>query len=371
MRIGYDAKRIFHNSTGLGNYGRDVVRILTEYARDWNLVLFNPKRSGRYPRILELPLRVAYPKGWFWNLVPSLWRLWGISRQIRKEELDAYHGLSGELPLGINRLKIRKSVTVHDVIFLSHPHFYSRTDRWIYTLKVKYAVRIADRILAISEQTKKDLVNYLGVDPEKIEVVYQGCNDIYKVKQSVAQIEAVKEKYGLKGEYLLNVGTIQERKNALTLLKAIKDTPYNLVLVGSPKSYERKVRDYIAANNMEQQVHILSNTGKEDLAALYQGASIFCYPSLCEGFGIPIIEALFSGTPVIASAGGCFPEAAGPSAVYVPATDPEAFREAITDWMESPEKRKKAASEGLDYVQRFTDENVAANLKQFYKHLMS
>lgn len=371
MRIGYDAKRIFHNRTGLGNYGRDVVRILSEHASEMKLVLFNPKKSPRFQNIMELPVSVAYPKGWFWKLVPSLWRLWGISRQIKKENLDAYHGLSGELPLGVNHMNIRKSVTVHDVIFLSHPHFYSLTDRWIYTLKIKYAVRIADRILAISEQTKKDLIHYLGVNPEKIEVVYQGCNDIYKQRQSPEQIKAVKDKYGLKGAYLLNVGTIQERKNVLTLVEAVNGTPYKLVLVGSAKSYERKVREYIAANKMKQQVLILSNTGKEDLAALYQGASIFCYPSLCEGFGIPIIEALFSGTPVIASAGGCFPEAAGPSAVYVPATDVGAFRKAIKTWMESPEKRELAAKEGLKYVQRFTDENVAAKLKEFYKNLMS
>ena len=367
MKIGFDAKRIFHNRTGLGNYGRDVIRILRHHAPEFDLILFNPKpidgRSGNP----NGQISVEIPNGWFWKLFPALWRLRGISGRIRSTGLDIYHGLSGEIPLGLKNLAVQKVVTVHDLIFLSHPQFYSAMDRLIYTWKIKYAVRACDRILAISQQTKRDLVHFLKVDPNKIDVVYQGCNEIFKQPRNEARIEEVRRKFELPDEFLLNVGTIQERKNALSLVKAVRDTPYTLVLVGSAKSYIKKVREFIRQHGMEKQVRILHGVGLEDLAALYQGAALFCYPSLCEGFGIPIIEALYSRTPVITSIGGCFSEAAGPSSVYIPPQDIPAIREAICTWMEDPEKRAEAAKEGFAFVQKFNDSEVARHLKEFYE----
>ena len=369
MRIGFDAKRIFHNSTGLGNYGRDVIRILSDHVPDYELILYNtkPPKSNQYVEYQNM--NVVYPQSWFWKKFTTLWRLIGVSKQIGEANLGIYHGLSGEIPLGLGKQPLKKVVTIHDLIFLSHPQFYKWFDRLIYTFKHRHAVRRADKVIAISEQTKRDLVHYLNVDPDKIEVIYQGCNNRFKQQLPAEKIEAVRTKYKLPREYILNVGTIQERKNVLSLIQAIRSTSYSLVLVGSPKAYFRKVQDYIRNNDLGDRITILSNIEVEELVAIYQGAALFCYPSLCEGFGIPIIEALYSGVPVITSTGSCFPEAGGPSATYVDPGDIDALREAIIILMQDQDKRTQAIEEGQAYVQKFSDAQVAAHLRRFYHEL--
>ncbi|WP_350287505.1 glycosyltransferase family 1 protein [uncultured Croceitalea sp.] len=369
MRIGYDAKRIFHNNTGLGNYGRDIVRILNTNPAIEHFFLFNTKKSNLEHKVILDKATIVYPKGWFWKVFPSLWRLTGQWKQIISSNVDYYHGLSGEIPIQLKKNGIFKIVTIHDLIFLSHPHYYNFFDRIIYKLKFQYAVNSADHIIAISEQTKNDIVQFLNVDESKISVVYQGCNRVYKQTYTIKEKERTKEKFKLPDEYILNVGTIQERKNALSLVKAIADTDYHLVLVGKEKAYAKKLHQYIAKNNLSNQVFFLKDVGAEELAIIYQNATVFCYPSICEGFGIPIIEALYSNLPVITTKGGCFPEAAGPDSVFINPTNIDSIKAALASLYENPEKRKSMATKGYEYVQRFSDENVADNLLKLYKSI--
>ena len=237
----------------------------------------------------------------------------------------------------------------------------------IYARKFKYAAANTDRIIAISEQTKRDAVQYLNADPEKITVVYQGCNDVYKKEYSADLKNEVRHKYGLPEEFVLNVGTLQERKNALTLVKAVHGTNHHLVLVGSEKKYAQKIHAYIAENKLESQILFLKNVGDTELAAIYQMATIFCYPSICEGFGIPIIEALFSKTAVITSKGSCFPEAGGSHSVYIEPLDVDMLRNEIVRLFEHPELRKEIEEKGYQFVQKFSDEAVASQLFEVYK----
>ncbi|MGB7395164.1 MAG: glycosyltransferase family 1 protein [Pricia sp.] len=371
MKIGFDAKRIFHNSTGLGNYGRDAIRILHRYTSIEKFVLYNTAPSNVDRLDIHPKMYIKYPKGWFWKKFSALWRLGPVTKQIKKDKVDIFHGLTGELPAGLKKNKIATVVTMHDLIFLTHPHFYSFFDRIIYTKKFQYAADHADRIIAISEQTKRDAVRYLKADPKKITVVYQGCNNAYKKEYNQELQAKVREKYGLPKEFVLNVGTLQERKNALTLVKAINGTDYHLVLVGSEKKYAHKIHGYIAENRLQPQITFLKNVGIDDLAVIYQLATIFCYPSICEGFGIPIIEALFSKTAVITSKGGCFPEAGGPDSVYVEALNADALREEIRHLFEYPDRRKEIEEKGYKFVQKFSDEDVANNLYNVYKSVQA
>ncbi|HET8736012.1 MAG TPA: glycosyltransferase family 1 protein [Pricia sp.] len=371
MKIGFDAKRIFHNSTGLGNYGRDAIRILHRYTPIEKFVLYNTTPSN-VDRLDVFPkMYIKYPKGWFWKKFSPLWRLGPVSKQIIRDNVDIYHGLTGELPIGLEKNNIATVVTMHDLIFLTHPHFYSFVDRKIYTHKFKYAAKHADKIIAISEQTKRDAEQYLNADPKKITVVYQGCNDAFKKEYDGDIKQKVRKKYGLPQEFVLNVGTLQERKNALTLVKAVNGTDYHLVLVGSEKKYAEKIHACIEQNNLGSQVTFLKNVGISDLAVIYQLATVFCYPSICEGFGIPIIEALFSKTSVITTKGGCFPEAGGPHTVYVDALDAKALRNEIRRLFENPALRKKIEEKGYSFVQKFSDEAVAKSLYDVYKSVLA
>ncbi len=369
MKIGYDAKRIFHNQTGLGNYGRDIIRILTEHSSIAEFHLFNTKKSRLESLVAMEKSQIVYPTG-IWKNFTSLWRLFGQWGKIKNLKLDGYHGLSGEIPIQIKQNTIPKIVTIHDLIFLSHPHFYNIWDRIIYRFKFQYAVNTANHVIAISEQTKLDIIKFFKVPANKITVIYQGCNDAFKKDYSEEELETTKTKFGLPDEYIINVGTIQERKNALSLVKAIKGTPYHLVLVGGEKSYAIKVHRYIERNRLKNQITFLRGIDANELAMTYQNATVFCYPSVCEGFGIPIIEAMYSKIPVIVTRGSCFPEAAGPDAIYIEPYDIKEIREKLRWVFSHPVERRLLAKKGYNYVQRFSDKSVSEGLIKLYKSIL-
>ncbi|MCL5245896.1 glycosyltransferase family 4 protein [Cellulophaga sp. 20_2_10] len=370
MIVGFDAKRIFHNNTGLGNYGRDLVRILCQHTNINKIILYNTKPPNK-DRIFKSPIiSVIYPSSWFWKKFSSIWRVYALKNNIVKDNPNIYHGITGEIPFGLAKTNIKSIVTIHDLIFISHPQYYSAIDRFIYTSKFKYAVKNSTKIIAISEQTKKDILKYSNVSKEKISVVYQGCNAAYKKKYSEEDKTKVKLKYNIPEEFILNVGTIQERKNALLIVKAIKETNKQLVLIGNEEEHAKKIRVFIKEHKLTKQVHFLKNVELKELAIIYQLATVFCYPSLCEGFGIPIIEALYSKTPVITTKGNCFPEAGGPNSLYIEPNDSEDLKIKINNLFSNPKERKRIAEKGLVYAQRFNDNITANTIYDVYKSLV-
>ena len=173
MRIGFDAKRLFFNNRGLGNYSRSTVSLLAEYAPDNEYILFSPKSriETNTPHLDQLP--VVYPSGRGINKIPAIWRSYAMSRAIDESELDIYHGLCHEIPADIARSKARSVVTMHDLIFERYPQLYKRADRFMFRRKYSRSCRLADRVVAISEQTRQDLIELWSVPAHKIDVVYQ------------------------------------------------------------------------------------------------------------------------------------------------------------------------------------------------------
>ncbi|MDO4228561.1 MAG: glycosyltransferase family 1 protein [Capnocytophaga sp.] len=366
MKIGFDAKRAFHNMRGLGNYSRDLIRILQERSTN-SLYLFNPKEKDFAGVAMNAHTRVITPQSFFWKKLKSLWRMLKISDLAKKQRLDVYHGLSGEIPLGIQK-HTKTIVTIHDLIFLRYPQLYSFIDRKIYFWKFRYAARKSHHIIAISEQTKSDIVEYLNIPAEKISVVYQGCHKSFKRTYYEEEKQRVRQRYGLPKQFVLSVGAIEPRKNALEIVKAIKNTDIALVLIGKKTKYFDTIETYCNENNMQKRVFVLQNVPMEDLAVIYQTANIFCYPSVFEGFGIPIIEALFSRVPVITSVGGCFPEAGGEHSIYVNLDNATAeIEQAIHEILTNDKKRNLMINKGFEHAQNFTDEVVFRNLMKVYQ----
>lgn len=358
MKIGYDAKRIFHNASGLGNYSRDLVRILATYYPKNSYHLYNPKKQ-KLNRWKPLPNTIEkQPKG-IWRYFHSLWRQGPIVRQLKNDGIDVFHGLSGELPKG---LRIPSIVTVHDLIFVHYPELYNPIDVYIHKRKVKHAVKKATKVVAISEQTKADLIRFTGVAEHKISVIYQGCHHAFKNKFSKEKRAEIRKTFGLPEKFVLYVGTLEERKNALSIAKALKDSNHHMVFVGKAKAYGKKLKTFVLEHQLQDRVVFIDQISIEELAGVYQCATVFCYPSFYEGFGIPIIEALYSGVPVITSKGGCFSEAGGVSSVYIDPKDKKQLQEAIEElFAESYTLRKKRIAEGLVHVQKFNDDVIAAH----------
>ena len=196
MNIGYDAKRLFCNHRGLGNYSRDLIRILSQYYPDNQYHLFTPKVKIEVS-LNQKNTEVIQPEGFYKMLPSSVWRSVGLTAEIKKKGDVIFHGLSQELPLGIEKLNIKKVITFHDAIFIRYPELYPSAYRKIFTAKNRQSCRISDRIIAISEQSKLDAIEFFNADPSKIEVVYQGCNNLFRQKASLETKAHIASKYNL------------------------------------------------------------------------------------------------------------------------------------------------------------------------------
>lgn len=366
MKIAFDGKRFFNNSSGLGNYSRDLVRILATSFPEDQYVLFNKEQSEKGRDIIDLP-NVSF--------VETSSGTWSRQLQMGKDaqriEADIFHGLSGELPLKWSENNIKKIVTIHDLIFLRFPQYYSFFDRKLHFWKFKKAVEQADLIIAISEQTKRDIIQFLKVPEDKIHVVYQGCHQVFKKNQTDEFLKLIEEKFHLPERFILNVGTIEERKNLLNITKAIDGTAIPLVVIGKKTKYFTKVKKYLIKHKLENQVQFLENVSMEELAAIYKLADVFVYPSYFEGFGIPVIESLFSKTAVITSNISCLPEAGGENTMYINPHQVEDIKAKILFLWENESERKRRAEKGLEFVQKFNDDKISKNLHTVYQEVMN
>lgn len=372
MRIGFDGKRAVQNFTGLGNYSRYIIDILYRFSPGNEYVLYAPrKRSSRnFDKLLQhCPLlKTIYPEG-SWKRFKSLWRTFGLTSRLEDDGIDIFHGLSNELPLNIRKAKNVKSVvTIHDLIFLRYPAYYHWIDRKIYTYKFRKACENADVVIAISECTKRDIISYFHIPEEKIKVVYQGCDASFTQVVTSEKKQEVREKYDLPEHYILNVGSIEERKNVLLAVKALPHLPQemHLVIVGRRAPYTDEVETFIRIHHLEDRVKILSGVPFIDLPAIYQQAEIFVYPSRFEGFGIPIIEAIHSGLPVVAATGSCLEEAGGPDSIYVHPDDVEAMVAALKRLLGNIDLRQKMIERGRTFVCSFAEEKQAQQLMEIY-----
>lgn len=372
MKIGFDAKRAFFNNRGLGNYSRDTIRILSKLNPIDDFFLFTPKEKIAINFDKGANCQVVSPKNYLYRKMPSLWRSYGMVTNINKLNLDIYHGLSHELPLGIEKTGIKTVVTMHDLIFLQFPELYPWIDRKFYTKKYLHSCRIANRIIAISNQTKQDLVELAAIPDKKIDVIYQGCNPIFKNKSSEAQKSAIRTKYNLPQQYLLNVGAIERRKNQLLILDALVkgsiDIP--LVILGRPTDYITELKNFVLDNKLSKRVIFLTNIPYTELPTIYQMSSLFVYPSIFEGFGIPIVEAMTSNVPVITSRGSCFEETGGSAALYINHKSADELADNIISVLSDEKKRADMINDGLKHIQIFSDDAISEKIVDLYKHLL-
>lgn len=374
--IGFDAKRIVRNATGLGNYSRTLVNDLAGIVtQDTKLLLYAPDRGNgelrRQVRETE-NMKFVYPEGNKPKLAKDLWRIHGIVDDLKRDGVKLFHGLTGELPFGIRKSGIKTVVTIHDLIFLRHPEYYKWIDTKIYGWKFRNTCREADRIIAISECTKRDIMELGGVDPSKIEVIYQSCGTEFKVRESEEKLKQVRSDYMLPERYIVNVGTIEERKNVLLAVKALTMLPkeISIVIVGRRTPYTEKVEKYVAENGLHDRVKILHGVPFADLPSIYQMAEACVYPSRYEGFGLPIIEAIQSGLPVVACTGSCLEEAGGNYSLYVDPDDVQGMAEAIKKVLTGAEGREERITKSQQYVTRFEGNNVAQKVLDIYKKLI-
>lgn len=376
MNIAFDAKRITNNATGLGNYSRFVLEALTEYRPENRYLLYSPSigRPELYRELLEhRSVQLHTPHRALAFLGGSLWRNYSVPRLVREAKVDLFHGLSNELPLGLYRAqRVGTVVTIHDLAFIRYPQYYKPIDRLLYRRKYGASARAADHVITVSEQTRRDVIDIFGVEEERVTTVYQGCSERFAQIQP-EEVAAARQALRLPQRYMLFVGSIEERKNLLLAVEALaqlQDKELHLVAVGRRTPYVQQVLDRARRLGVMSRLHLLHQVGATYLPGIYGGAEVFVYPSRFEGFGIPIIEALNAGIPVIGATGSCLEEAGGPTSLYTDPDNADMLASLVDRVLIDISLRRLMIDEGRSYVERFTPKRIARDLSQVYEQVM-
>ena len=372
MKIGYEAKRVFHNASGLGNYGRNLIRALSKYLPDNEYYLYNPKEAtisfAEYlPNVKEILPTIGS------SLYSNLWRQRLVSDRAQRDGIDIFHGLSQEIPAGLAQKGIKSVVSVHDAIFIRYPELYKTIDRNIYTRKLRLACKRADKIVAISGQTKRDLVEFFDIPEKGIDVIYQGVNPIYwkEILDFDEEPDDIRQRFELPEKFALFVGTLEERKGVDKILEAQLQTGIPVVYVGRSTPFWENAREQDKYKGIKHLINTPDVRLDEDLAKIYRVAELFIYPSIFEGFGIPVLEAMISKTPVITSNTSSLPEVAGPAGKLVTPENQDEITAALQEVWSDESLRQQMAETGFTFAQNFKDEAIAKQWNHVYQSLIS
>ena len=384
MLIGIDASRAFvKDKTGTENYSYELIKAILElseakkhtfrlYVRDGQKVpIYDEDRNQgefgttSYKGYEPLYKNVEWVEiGW-----PRLWTQGGLAIECLKRLVDVLWVPAHTLPV-IRRKSMKTVVTIHGLEYEYLPE-YNKFPQSLYLNKsTEYAVKRADKIIAVSKWTKKQLVDRLGADEKKIKVIYEGIGRRFVNKQGSELTRGVRNRYNLPKKYVLFVGTIQPRKNLVRLVEAWagvvsgyplgsgpairQERTLNLVIAGKKGWMHDEIYKAPAKYGVEDRVKFIGRVADEDLAAVYGGASLFVWPSLMEGFGLPLLEAMQMGVPVVCSDRGALPEVAGKAALLV---DPEKvgqITEAIELVIANKELREGLVEKGYRQVKKFS-----------------
>lgn len=363
IKIGFDAKRLFHNNTGLGNYARTLIKNLNRfYPEKYEIHLFSPSlvKNEQTAFVFETDI-ITHTAPYFAN--HALWRTWFCSKMINKLKLDIFHGLSHELPYGIDK-SIIKVVSIHDLIYEKLPHLFTKFDALSYKFKYRSACRRADQVVAISTSTINDIHEIYPFASHKTKLIFQSINELF-FKQSLPKLKA--------SNYYLYVGSIIERKGLSNIVSAYSLLPekYQLPLyvVGDGRHHKNFILKLIAEKGLTDQFIFKGNMQNDHLVQLYDNALCLILPSSYEGFGIPVAESLSRKTPVITSNVSSLPEVLGPGGIATD-IDSHALKNAMIA-MHEKELWQSYSSLGYEYViANFSAEKTTRELDEFYSGLL-
>ncbi len=372
LPIAFDAKRAHDNRTGLGNYARTLLTSLADHQPQLGLTLYAP-RPPRFAEAQAWAERLAaHPQ--VRTVVPengagggALWRTFGMGPRAALDGAAIFHGLSGELPRRLPP-RVKAVVTVHDLIFWRYPQLFPALDRFFYRQKLRHACRRADAIVCISEATRAELLDLLPGDfGPKTHVIYQSA-------EARTAPRPLPEPALTGPARLVYVGALTERKNVATVLQALQTLPdidFQLDIIGAGPEAPALAALLAADTLLAKRVRLRGHVPDAELAEALAAATVLVYPSTAEGFGIPILEALLAGIPVVASAASSLPEAGGNAARYCPPTNAEAWAATLRHVLTNPAERARMRAAGYEHAARFGPQRIAAEWAALYGGVFS
>jgi glycosyltransferase involved in cell wall biosynthesis len=371
MRIGIEVSAVTTRPTGIGTYVREILQETLRIAGDTEFHGFSSGLGDmdvkalaglRAHRHMRVPTRTLY----------KCWGLLGAPKvDVALGGVDLYHATNFFLP-PVKRA--RRLLSVYDLTFLRHPEWCSPKIVGPFSHQIARAVRDADGVLTCSEASKRDIVELLSCAPDKVTVAYGAADAMFRPCDRASAQQALVERHGIEGPYVLFVSTIEPRKNVDGLLAAFArmqdHVPHTLVLAGAEGWNQEPVATMIARHGIARRVrHIGYVRDRSDLPLLYSAADAFVLPSFYEGFGIPVLEAMACGCPVITTRRASLPEAGGEAAQYVDPDDPENIAYGIRKVLQSPGLAEDLRARGLVQAARFTWAGAAERVLACYREL--
>lgn len=376
--IGFDVTAALTQGGGIGRYTRDLIQALVIEAPDFAYRLF----SARPPAILPVAEPLPLAPGVVHRPAPFderwLYRLWYRARlplpvQRFTGPLDLFHSPDFVLPPVSGR--IPTILTVHDLSFIHYPETFPPKLVDYLNRVVPWSVNRAGHILADSESTRRDLQSFWGVDAERITVLYSGVNERFRPVSDATVLDAVCARYGLPRPFVLAVGTVQPRKNYEMLVRAFRPVadhhPHSLVIVGGKGWLDEGLPVEIERQGLRERVRLAGFVDDADLPALYSAADLLAFPSLYEGFGLPLLEAMACGTPVLSSDASSLPEVAGGgSALLLSPHDESAWSSAMIALLDDSAARQRLSAAGFKRSAQFSWAAAARQLASMYRKML-
>ncbi len=369
-RIGIDARLLYYQRGGIAQYTRHLIRELAQLDHAGDQYVILQSRKDSLPETLPNARCIRYAS--LWTPPHNRFEQWTLPLELARLGLDLLHSPDFIPPF---RGAFRRVITVHDLNFLLYPQFLTAQSRRYYNGQIRRAVAAGNHILADSHATRHDLVRLLGAPPEKITVVWLAANPLYR-RLSSDETQAALAQYQLAPSYVLFTGTFEPRKNLPGLLAAYRalreswrDAP-PLVLAGRRGWLYDEIFAHIETLNVSAWVRFIENPDDETLRALYNGAGVFVLPSFYEGFGLPVLEAMACGAPVIIANRASLPEIAGQAALLIEPEDTSALSGAIFRVLTDPILRAQMARAGLAQAMRFSWEKTAQETSAIYHQVL-
>lgn len=368
MKIGLTTSTIDGNRVGIGTYSYNLVKNLTKIDKKNEYILIHQCHTNDNIYKENKELIIPYPRI---PLKKTIGDNIILARKLRKHDFDIVHDLSQVSPFLFSS-PFKKILTIHDLI----PILFPETCWFIHVFLQKHVLPLTlknvDVIITVSKNTKQDVIKYLKFPENKIKVVYLGVNEKFNLLKNKNDIV---KKYGINFPFILYVGTLEPRKNIPTLIKAFykikkNGMKYKLVIVGGKGWKYQEIYETIKKVNLQKEVIFTGYVPDEDLPKLYNAADLFVFPSLYEGFGLPPLEAMACGCPVITSNTSSLPEVIGDAGMMVDPYDVDELAKAMNNVLSDEELREDMIKKGLERVKQFSWEKTAKETKKVYEGIM-
>lgn len=365
MKIGFDVNALAVKWSGIKHYTLYLLNALMKVDKENEYLLYSRESFSDLDPLEPNFRYCSVPSRWHWRL--------GLRSELRKGEINIFHS-ANPAPPPIRGCKF--IFTAHDLCFKANRHWVPFRTYCRLTLYKALAFRLSHKIIAISESTKHEIMKYYKVPEDKIRVVYYGIDhDIFKPIEAVSLIEAAKQRYGIEDDFIIYAGIINVRKNitrllqAFSLLKKEHKFPHKLVLAGEESEVHPDVSLLLEQLDLRDEVLCIGFVPQDDLPLLYNGAELLIYPSLYEGFGLPLLEAMACGTPVITSNISSMAEVAGDAGLLVDPYNVDAMAQGMYLLLSDTDLRNKLREKGLQRAQEFTWEKAAKETLEVYEEV--